>query len=265
MTLYFTHEEQKEFSDSLKEVHFHSKLGFANSTNGFRRGCMHLFIAGSGAGKSTLTRTLIRDLIFEKKNNIILGLWLSEESVKEYKTLFSLGSVSHEKLLCTEVYSEQDNNSASELLFFEWLEMIKPDVLIYDNITTSKFYMDKRPEQQSTFATKLKNAIKKLNCAALIIAHADSQQTGQRGGLLDINNIRGSKTIVNLVEFAYLVQTFKTPKGIYSILRIAKSRSQNIIHDTYLLNYLKEIMAYPTDTAIPFEKFKEVYDARNKL
>ena len=265
MTLFFTEQEQSEFEASLKEIHFRSKLGFLNSTNGLRRGNMHLFIAGSGAGKSTLTRTLIRDLIFHPENNPTIGIWLSEETVREYQAMFSLGAPSHERLLNTIAFSEQDSAIASEMMFFEWLDMHSPDVLIYDNITTSKFYEGKRPEHQANFSSKLKGALKKANCAGIIIAHSDSQQTNQRGGLLDMNNIRGAKTIVNLTEFAYLFQTFKTDKSIHSVLRIAKSRSQNIIHDTYIMNYDQRLMSYVSDAPIPFSKLKEIYDQRNKL
>lgn len=265
MTLYYTDKEQADYGAALKQVHFPSKLGFANSTNGFRRGNMHLFIAGTGGGKTTLTRTLIRDLLFQPGPAPIVCVWLSEESLGEYKALLSMGLPSDDRLLNTNAFSEQDKADASELLFFEWVEMHAPDVLIFDNITTSKFYSDKRPHEQAAFASKLKSVIKKTNCAGLIVAHADAQQTQQKGGLLDINNIRGSKAICNLTEFGYLFQTFRTPKATYSILRIAKSRSQNVIHDTYLLNFNPLTMSYLTDTAIPFEKFKEVYNERNRL
>lgn len=265
MTLHFTKEEQEAFEASLREKHFASKLGFVNSTNGFRRGNMHLFIAGTGGGKSTLVRTLIRDLLFNPENNPAISIWLSEESIEEYKALFAAGVPSHDRLLNTNAFSEQDNQQISEMMFFEWIDMHTPDVLIFDNITTSKFYEGKRPDDQARFSAKLKNAIKKANCAGIVIAHADSQQTNQRGGMLDLNNIRGAKTIVNLTEFAYLVQTFRTENALYSTLRIAKSRSQEIIHDCYLLNYDKSTRSYITDAAVPFKKLKEVYDLRNKL
>lgn len=265
MSLHFTKQEQDEFEASLKKIHFSSKLGFVNSTNGWRRGSMHLFIAGTGGGKSTLVRSIIRDLIFNPENNPTVSVWLSEETIAEYKTLFSAGVPSHDRLLNTNAYSEQDNQSVNEMLLFEWIEMHESDVLIFDNITTSKFYEGKRPDDQARFSAKLKNAIKKTNCAGIIIAHADSQQTMQKGGMLDLNNIRGAKTIVNLTEFAYLVQTFKTENALYSTLRIAKSRSQEVIHDCYLLNYDPRTKSYTSDTAIPFKKFKEVYEMRNKL
>lgn len=265
MTLHFTDSEQAGFEASLREVHFNSNLGFVNSTNGFRRGNMHLFIAGTGGGKSTLIRTLLRDLLFHILNNPIICVWLSEETINEYRTMFALGVPSADRLLNTNAYSEQDSPEANEFYFFEWLEMLRPDVFIFDNITTSKFYDGKRPEQQAAFASKLKQMFKKINCVGIVVAHSDSKQTQQNGGMLDVNNIRGSKAICNLTEFAYLFQTIKTPKGTYSILRIAKSRSQNIVHDTYLLNFDPRIMSYSSDTAIPFEKLKEVYNARNRL
>lgn len=265
MTLHFTSKEQETFEAALKQVNFHSKLGFVNATNGFRRGSMHLFIAGTGGGKSTLTRSIIRDLLFHPNNNPIIAIWLSEESIEEYRAMFALGVPSTDRLLNTNAYSEQDKRDTTEIHFFEWVEMLNPDILIFDNITTSKLYEGKRPELQAAFASKLKNVIKKVNCAGLIIAHADSQQTNQKGGLLDVNNIRGGKGIVNLTEFAYLVQTFSTPKSKYSTLRIAKSRSQEVVHDTYLLNFDTRTRSYLTDTAIPFEKFKEVYNERNRL
>lgn len=265
MTLSFTKEEQEKFEASLNEIHFHSGLGFFNSTKCPRREGLHLLIAGTGAGKSTIVRTVLRDLLFHPKNNPIIAVWLSEETVNEYRAMFSMGVPSHDRLLNTNAYSEQDNMNCSEMHFFEWAEMIQPDILIFDNITTSKLYEGKRPHDQAQFATKLKHLLKKMNCAGIIIAHADSQQTNQKGGLLDINNIRGSKTICNLAEFAYLLQTFDTPKAKYTTIRIAKSRSQDIVHSIYLLEYDPRIKSYTKDSAIPFERFKEAFNERHKL
>lgn len=265
MTLYFTESEQKELEASLREVHFQSSLGALNSINGLRRGALHLWIAGTGAGKSTGVRSILRDLLFQKGNNPIICVWLSEETIQDYRTMMALGLPSCDRLLNTNAYSEQDNTATSELHFFEWIEMISPDVFIFDNITTSKFYDGKRPEAQASFASRLKGIIKKLNCAAVIMAHSDSQQTMQKGGLLDVNHIRGSKAIVNLAEFIFLLQTIETPNKRYATLRIAKSRSQEVIHSIYLLNYDSRTRSYTSDTPISFDKFKEFYNERNRL
>ena len=265
MTLFYTPEEAKTFEASLREVHFHSKFGWINSHNGFRRGNMHLLIAGTGAGKSTLTRAIVSDIVLNKENNCTIAVWLSEETVDEYKALFSLSKTSNEKLLCTEANSELEITELSELFFFEWLDFVRPDILIYDNITTSGFYVDKTPSEQAKFATKLKKKLKELKCAGIIIAHGDSRQTDQKGGLLDINHIRGSKTICNLAEFAYAFQTFSSENSKCTSLRIVKSRSQGVIHSTYLLKFDQTTRSYISDVAIPFSEFKEAYDARNKL
>lgn len=265
MTLYYTSEEAKSFEASLRLIHFHSKFGWPNSHNGFRRGNMHLLIAGTGAGKSTLTRAIALDIVLHKENDCTVAVWLSEETVDEYKALFSLGKASNGKLLSTSANSELDVTDLSELMFFEWLHFVEPDVFIYDNITTSSFYVDKTPPEQAKFARKLKKTLKELNCAGIIIAHGDSQQTQQRGGLLDINNIRGSKTICNLAEFAYTFQLFVSESAKAAFLRIVKSRSQRIIHDTYLLKYDPSSMSYVGDIAIPFSEFKKANDERNKF
>jgi KaiC/GvpD/RAD55 family RecA-like ATPase len=265
MTLYYTADEAKAFEASLREIHFHSNFGWPNSHNGFRRGNMHLLIAGTGAGKSTLTRAIVSDLVLHKNNDSTIAVWLSEETVDEYKALFSLGKSSNGKLLSTNANSELEITDLGELMFFEWLHFVSPDIFIYDNITTSHFYVDKTPPEQAKFARKLKRTLKELNCAGIIIAHGDSQQTQQKSPLLDINNIRGSKTICNLAEFAYTFQMFSSEAAKATFLRIVKSRSQRVIHDTYLLKYDSSSMSYVGDVAVPFSELKKANDERNRF
>jgi ABC-type proline/glycine betaine transport system ATPase subunit len=85
MTLYFTNDEQQQYDDKTKLVHAHSKLGFLNAHNGLRRGSLHLVLGTTGGGKSTLVRTVLRDIIFNADNQLSVGVWLSEETVEDYK------------------------------------------------------------------------------------------------------------------------------------------------------------------------------------
>lgn len=264
MTLHFTSDEQAEFEKKQRETHFHSKLGFLNAHNGLRRGSMHLILGTTGGGKSTLIRTILRDLVFCKESEYQIGVWLSEEDVDEYRSQVAYGVPSHDRLLNTSAFSELRENT-SELLFFEWIEMNHPDVLIFDNITTSKFYNDKSVSDQGRFVTKLKTITKKLNMATIVVAHTDAKATDAMGRLININDIRGSKTITNLVEFAYVLQRFEVGSGFFPTIRIVKHRSQDLIHGLYSLQYQKETRAFSSDLAIEFEKFKEMYDARKKL
>lgn len=265
MTLYFTDKEQSDYEASLKAVHFHSKLGFLNAHNGFRRGSIHMVIGTTGGGKSTLTRTIIRDIIFNKDNDTHLSLWLSEETVQAYKIQLAHGIPSTEKLLKTEAVSEQEMTDLTEMRFFEWLEYHKSDICIFDNITTSKFYMDKRPHEQAAFATKVKNITQKLNMVMVLIAHTDASVSDSQKGLININQIKGSKTICNLVEFAYILQRFEIDEKFFPTIRIVKSRSQDLIHSLYHLQYDPRLKSFSSDLPLEFKKFKEVYGKRNKL
>ena len=266
MTLHYTKEEQDEYEKTLKEVHFQSLFGFLNAHNGFRRGCMHLAIGTTGGGKSTLTRSIIRDVICNNGDNVLLGLWLSEETISDYKQQLSIGLPVMDRLLKTDAQSELEfTDGFTEMRFFEWLEFTKPDIVIFDNITTSKFYMDKRPDAQAAFATKLKNITKKLNFALVLIAHTDSSASDSQKGILNINHIRGAKTICNLVEFAYILQRFEIGQGFFPTLRVVKSRSQELLHSLYLLKYENKLRSYVSDSPLEFKKFKEAYGQRNRL
>lgn len=265
MTLHFTPEEQKELENAQKEVHFQSSLGFLNAHNGLRRGSVHVILGTTGGGKSTLVRTLIRDLVFTKSSDHHVAIWLSEEEVKDYRAQAAYGMPSHDKLLNTSALSELEIDNCSEMYFFEWLEMIKPDVLIMDNITTSKFYNDRSVPDQGKFAMKLKNMTKKLNMATIVIAHTDAKAHDSMGRLINLNDIRGSKSIANLCEFAYILQRFEVGETYFPTIRCVKHRSQDLIHNLYFLEYDKRVRSFTGDKHLDFKKFKEMFNARNKL
>lgn len=267
MSLHFTEEEQAKYEAELKEIHFHSSLGFLNSHNGLRRGSMHLVLGTTGGGKSTLVRTVLRDLIFNPKNDVQVGVWLSEETVKDYKRQVAYGMPSHDRLLSTNAFSELDGSTkmSKKLTFFEWLEFYKPDVLLLDNVTTSAMYNDKSAAEQGAFAAELKEKTTKLNMATVIIAHTDAKATDSMGRLINLNDMRGSKTLGNLVEFAYILQRFEINDGFYPTIRVVKHRSQELMHSLYYLQYDNRLRSFKGDLAIDFKKFKEMYGQRNRL
>jgi ABC-type iron transport system FetAB ATPase subunit len=265
VTLYFTNDDQQQYEDKLKQVHAHSRLGFLNAHNGLRRASLHLVLGTTGGGKSTLVRTLLRDIIFNPQNELSVGIWLSEETVDDYKRQVAYGMPSHDKLLTTNAYSELDSKIVSEMTFFEWLEFYRPDVLIFDNITTSALYNDKTAKEQGSFSKKLKEATTRLNIATIIIAHTDAKATDSMGRLINLNDIRGSKNLANLVEFAYILQRFEVNDGFYPTIRVVKHRSQELVHGLYFLQYDKRIRSFSGDLAIDFKKFKEMYTQRNRL
>lgn len=267
MTLYFTEEDQAKYEKTLREIHFESQFGFLNAHNGLRRGCLHVLLGTSGGGKSTLARSILRDLICNNSDKIQVAVWLSEETVEEYKMQLATGMPSMTRLLRTEAESELDiKDSFGEMRLFEWLEFNRPDVLLFDNITTSKFYMDKRPGEQGEFVKKVKSISKKLNMATIMVAHTDSKVSDSQKDLITLNQIRGGKDICNLTEFAYILQRFETSKGgFYPTLRVVKHRSQNLIHNSYHLKYEPRVRSYIGDASINFEEMNAAFKSRNRL
>jgi len=265
MTLYFSEEERKQYEDSLTETHFYSGLNFLNAHNGLRRKSMHLLLGTTGGGKSTMVRTLLRDIIFNPKNDAQVSVWLSEESTADYKSQVAYGLPSHDRLLKTQLMSELETQRVSELLFREWLDMFRPDVLIFDNITTSQLYNDKTAKEQAAFVMLIKKLTVEYNMATLLVAHTDAKATDTMGRLINLNDVRGSKSIANLVEFAYVLQRFEIGTNYFSSLRVEKHRSQELKHKLFSLNYNKELRSFVNDLPIQFEKFKEMYKERNKL
>lgn len=265
MTLYYSPEEKLEYSKKIREVHIQSRLGFLNAHNGLRKGSLHLVIGTAGGGKSTLTRAVLSDVVLSN-NKAQVGVWLSEESIEDYKMQLSQSFRDESALLRTEAFSEvEDSLDLGEMTFFEWVEFNRSDVLLIDNLTTSKLYMDKKPQEQAAFVSKLKALTKKLNIATVIIAHTDANVSDSQASLINLNQIRGSKSIVNMVEFAYILQRCDTPKGFYPTLRVVKHRSQELIHGIYFLEFDSRLRCYSGDRSISFEEFIAAWETRNRL
>lgn len=265
-TLFFTTEEQAKYEADMREIHFVSSLGFLNAHNGLRRGAVHLVMGTAGGGKSTLIRTLIRDFLFKKENTkFTLGLALSEETISSYRAQISYGMPSHDVLLNTVAISEIEMKVWNKKMFMEWIRMYMPDFLVFDNITTSRFYMDMSPKDQANFAMELKNITTEINCATLLVAHTDAHITDGIERLIHMNDIRGSKSIVNLVEFLYILQRFEIGTSFFPTIRTVKHRSQDLVHSLYSLQYDPKIRQFTGDNPLNFDKFKEIFNERNKL
>jgi len=265
-TLHFTDEDQAQYNKELNEIHFASKLGFLNAHRGLRRGSLHLVIGTAGGGKSTLVRTMVRDFLFQKENmNFNLGICLSEETIRNYKKQLAYGVPSHDLLLNTTAVSELEQKNWNKKMLFDWLRTYTPDAFMFDNITTSKFYMDMNAKEQSKFAVELKEITTELNCATLLIAHTDAEITDSIERPVQLNDIRGSKSIVNLVEFGYVLQRFEIGDKFFPTIRTKKHREQDLVHGMYTLQYDPRLRSFSGDLAIDFEKFKEVFSERNRL
>lgn len=252
----------------VNNVEIKSCFNFLKSHNGLRPGKLHLAIGTTGSGKSTLVRALVLDIL---KNNPeqSLVLYLSEENEEDLRDEFSQANVTFEKPVNLFVLSEDQhaNASASDLLNLieNKVKTSKATVLIFDNITTSLAYNDQSPSDQFKFISKIKTLTKKLNIATLLIAHTNSQTSDNSNQLIKETDIRGSKSIVNLVEFLYIIQRFQIKEFYFTAIRIIKHRGQNITASVFRLVYQKAIRSFENDKEINFETFKEAFRERNHL
>lgn len=266
-SLSFTNDEMNQLVASSAEVHFHTRMGFLNAHNGLRRGSVHMVIGTAGGGKSTLIRTLLRDLLFNTKNEqYSIVSWLSEETCTQYKTQLVHGLEPDKRLENCVLISEIDEMDKGAKHFFDNIEMLSPDVLIYDNLTTSRFYEGVRPAEQVKYFSKIKEMTSRLNCATIIVAHTAANVNDNQDRLIEPNDIRGNKTVVNMAEFFYVMQRFQDDTGnFFPTITVKKHRGQELVHSMYLLQYEKRLRAFLGDHALEFTKFKEFYKNRRKL
>lgn len=249
------------------EILIPSQLDFLLEHNGIRPAQMHLFLGLSGGGKSTLFRTLLFDYYLNKQPNQVPAIWLSEESEDD----FAIQLVKH--AAAESVFKKKDINFYSEVdkwknpkMSFAMLDRLfeKSDIVFFDNLTTSNFYKGNF-ESMDKFVGYLKNLVKKHQKPLVIFAHTGGQMRENGKVLLEQNDIRGPKTICNLVEFLYIMQQFHVDNEVRSTLRIVKSRSQEVKKKIYEMQYNSYANVYSKSFAITFDEFKDLFNERNKL
>lgn len=243
---------------------FRSEFNFFKSHNGLRENKMHLVIAPTSAGKSTFVRSVLTDLLFRNKDKKIL-LWLTEETRDEFITEFASTVPEHEVLSNLRIVSEMNTSYDLEEIkntIEQSIDLHEIDLLIIDNITTSKFYLDKTTREQSEVASWYKWLSTKT--ATLLIAHSNGNEFNNR--LLDENDIRGSKTITNIAQFLYVIQPIRIGSKLVQYVNIIKHRGINLRKGRFFkLHYEPELKAFDYDEVVNFEDVKEMFQLRNQL
>lgn len=125
--------------------------------------------------------------------------------------------------------------------------------------------MDKPINVQSDVSIVLKKFASVKDIPLIIICHTGAQVTTNYNGLIEMNDIRGSKTIVNLSEFFYIMQTFNIGEKRFNTLRITKHRGQEVKNTMFMLYYYAKSRIFAKDEVVDFGKFKELFKQRNKL
>jgi hypothetical protein len=258
---------------------FYSDFNFLSAHKGHRPGNLHLYIGVAHGGKSTLIRSLILDALRKVQKNKKVVIWLSEETEQDFLIEFSMAMkffdqtdaiLLYKKL---RIYSEMNlskhfkNESLTQKFNYFVNEINKEDVdiVFFDNVTTSEFYMDQDIETQSYFIKQLKEKTGAAKVPMVLVAHTGADITENSHRLISMNDIRGCKSIINLVQYCYILQRFHIADFYFPTLRITKHRGQTVENKMYYIEFCKEKNLYIKDRAINFEEMKENFKRRNVL
>ena len=259
------------------EVHFKSGFSFLNEHKGWRPSKVHLTIAPTGVGKSTWVRSIIWDFLVMNDDVPYkkVFLWLSEETIEEFKAEFARlrlpAAVSSRLIIGSEMeFEEEVSPRDRKLLFAKAIEFAAADLIIFDNITTSEFYADKPLEDQGRFANFLKRISIEQEVPVIVVAHTGGDKQMNKK-MLEINDIRGSKAIANVAQFAYILQRFRVYDDIKKVeyffptINIVKHRGYVVNNFLFKLKFESLTVHFSADRVIPWVEFKEAFSKQVTL
>ena len=281
-TANLTEQQKKMLVGESNKKFFYSAFDFLNNHNGWRNGCLHTFLGTTGAGKSTLVRTLIVDAIQsiqERKQDSKILIILSEETRIDFLTEIALVNfkVDLNRLVIFSELEALQEYKQKEIVLSQLRLLISEEnisLAFYDNITTSVFYEGATVKEQSQYVLNLKSLAIEKNIPLAVIAHTGAQVSDNFHRLIEPNDIRGTKTLVNTSQFLYIMQRFiedktdaqgKSTPEITQTLRVTKHRGQDMRSTLYILRYIAKARVYGCDDILPFSDLKEIFKRRNKL
>ena len=246
-----------------KKTYNQSRFKFLSSHRGIRPNKFHLVIAPTHIGKSTLMTAVGVDFVLQNPGKKCLVV-KTEESREDFESELSCFIQEHEgikeNLHCL---IEDKDLSLGDLkkAYIECIEYYRYDLVIFDNITTSKLYQDRPVGEQGDTANWLKSLLKYTTI--FVVAHTNAKDSGSR--MLDETDIRGSKTITNLVEFLYVLQPVWVGSRLLQFISIRKNRGQKTENKFFRLHYDHTLMTFTHDTPVEFKDIKQAFKQRNTI
>ena len=272
-------EEVFELLKEREKVSWFSDYKFLSEHKGHRPGALHLYLGVAHGGKSTLMRSLIIDALKRCDKDKKVLVWLSEETENDFLIEFSMALKTMAKedartllrklLIHSEMnYSKliKKNDLKTKYAYFrETIHNSDINLIFFDNLTTSEFYMDRSIDDQSYFIKSLKEEVAEAKKPFIMVAHTGADMTENSHRLINMNDIRGCKSVINLVQFCYILQRFQLNDFYYPTLRITKHRGQTVENKMFNLQFDKEKNLYVKDYSINFLELKDNFKKRNVL
>lgn len=255
--------------DNLKKNNEEFKLGrtmfnFMDDHFGVRPGCIHALHSKTSGGKTSLARSLLVNITMSEK-----VLWYAtEESLEDWKLKFNKLPLERNTMFL----SEENIRDLDVDGFLKYLETqiisYSPKIVIFDNITTSKFYNDQKIEVQNRVIQELKQMLKRHGIGMIVIAHYNGNDPRS---LFTSKDVRGSKTFPNISEYWYnlhrlrLDEKDKIDGKDVAILHVEKARAHSNSDTAYQLFYDKNECRFLNDTRITWGAAKEILEKQIKI
>ena len=265
---YTEQDKLDELVELNNKLYFKVRFNFVNGHRGPRPGKIHLLIGTAGSGKSTLVRSIIGDCAESKKILLIL----SEEDIEDFQIASASQGITAERMRNIHIMSELDipteirmNKNKFRKYMEEQIYLLRPDMIVWDNLTTSVTYETMRPSEQTEHILWLKMLIKnKIRVPLLAVAHTKAGVSDNQPTLIDLDDIRGSKALGNMAEYAYMYQNPSVEGKQYPFIWVRKSRSHRH-KGIFLLTYVAHKNCFVGDAFIEFDAFKKAFNKRERL
>lgn len=241
-------------------------FSFIDEHFGLRPGNVHVLLSGTSSGKTSLARSLVTSL---SKTNRVLW-YASEETMNAWKLRFP--KTARPNIENVKFIAESDlrpmiksGDVKDPLLFLEnQIELFCATVFFFDNITTSTFYNDKKPNEQSIFLMQLKDITIRQKAAMFLIAHLSSNHDA--GKMFTSEDVRGNRSLSNIAEYWYNLHRLRLniadrqDENLQtSILHVEKSRWHDNSDTAYQLTFSKRLGIYTHDNPISWTVVKELF------
>jgi hypothetical protein len=258
--------------EDSKVKHFFTTFDHLNAHYGIRRGCYSIYMGTTSGGKSSLMKPI--GVQASTTPGVRVLFWLSEE----LKAKYAKGMNSY----CTQVgadlskigfFEESSINPALIKTHREFLNYFKEvvcsfgaDIVIIDNLTTSRFYGPRTNlYSQGETVQFLKEFSQDADIALVGVIHTASGVSDNMGRLFTTEDVKGLRSISLEASYFYALQKFTKNGEIFPFLRTLKYRDHDTAAGTYLLKYDPTISVYVGDVKVDFEKVKQIFKESDRL
>lgn len=266
-----TEEELQEADMAKNEVRFRSSLKVFKATSGIRPGEFSVIVGQSGNGKSALCKTISMECAISGVKCYHL---LSEEKSSVYKS--SIASAFNgmtnnnsskflDKLYFDSMLDWDEKHKTMRFLYAHLEEMIndiQPEMIIFDNFTTS--YLGSLPiSQQGTAIDLFRKLAAEYDVAIVGVFHT-AKGTDIYKKIIDGEDVRGNASATNAGSYNYILTTYFRADPPRAILAIDKARYHPEANKTYWELYFdKTIGSYTSDKKLSYDEVQAILNNVN--